>query len=87
MALLQIAEPGQAQAPHEHRLAAGIDTGRYRDIAGLPIDTEALAEFVAHGFMTRDGTGIAVTAKGRPVLNRLVLDLLARPRSRGASAA
>ena len=27
MALLQIAEPGQAQAPHEHRLAAGIDLG------------------------------------------------------------
>jgi molecular chaperone HscA len=27
MALLQIAEPGQAQAPHHHRLAAGIDLG------------------------------------------------------------
>ncbi|KRT54523.1 Fe-S protein assembly chaperone HscA [endosymbiont of Ridgeia piscesae] len=27
MALLQIAEPGQAQAPHQHRLAAGIDLG------------------------------------------------------------
>jgi molecular chaperone HscA len=27
MALLQIAEPGQAAAPHEHRLAAGIDLG------------------------------------------------------------
>ncbi len=27
MALLQIAEPGEAQAPHEHRLAAGIDLG------------------------------------------------------------
>lgn len=27
MALLQIAEPGQATAPHEHRLAAGIDLG------------------------------------------------------------
>ena len=27
MALLQIAEPGQAQAPHEHKLAAGIDLG------------------------------------------------------------
>ncbi|MET0066024.1 MAG: Fe-S protein assembly chaperone HscA [Candidatus Thiodiazotropha sp.] len=27
MALLQIAEPGQAQAPHEHRLSAGIDLG------------------------------------------------------------
>jgi molecular chaperone HscA len=27
MALLQIAEPGQAKAPHQHRLAAGIDLG------------------------------------------------------------
>ncbi|MEN8168255.1 MAG: Fe-S protein assembly chaperone HscA [Pseudomonadota bacterium] len=27
MALMQIAEPGQAQAPHQHRLAAGIDLG------------------------------------------------------------
>ncbi|MCW9079842.1 MAG: Hsp70 family protein, partial [Gammaproteobacteria bacterium] len=27
MALLQIAEPGQTAAPHQHRLAAGIDLG------------------------------------------------------------
>jgi len=27
MALLQISEPGQSAAPHEHRLAAGIDLG------------------------------------------------------------
>ncbi|MET0044530.1 MAG: Fe-S protein assembly chaperone HscA, partial [Candidatus Thiodiazotropha sp. 6PLUC3] len=27
MALLQIAEPGQAEAPHQHRLSAGIDLG------------------------------------------------------------
>ncbi|WP_392566336.1 Fe-S protein assembly chaperone HscA [Utexia brackfieldae] len=27
MALLQISEPGQFQAPHQHRLAAGIDLG------------------------------------------------------------
>ena len=27
MALLHIAEPGQAQAPHQHRLAVGIDLG------------------------------------------------------------
>ena len=27
MALLQIAEPGEATAPHQHRLAAGIDLG------------------------------------------------------------
>ncbi|MCA3017454.1 MAG: Hsp70 family protein, partial [Rhodocyclaceae bacterium] len=27
MALLQIAEPGESTAPHEHRLAVGIDLG------------------------------------------------------------
>ena len=27
MALLQIAEPGQSQAPHQHKLAVGIDLG------------------------------------------------------------
>src|SRR3982750_1779351 len=27
MALLQISEPGQSSAPHEHRLAVGIDLG------------------------------------------------------------
>ena len=27
MALLQIAEPGDSAAPHEHRLAVGIDLG------------------------------------------------------------
>ncbi|MGL4835374.1 MAG: Hsp70 family protein, partial [Shewanella sp.] len=27
MALLQIAEPGQSAAPHQHRLAVGIDLG------------------------------------------------------------
>ncbi len=27
MALLQISEPGQSAAPHQHRLAAGIDLG------------------------------------------------------------
>ena len=27
MALLQIAEPGQSAAPHQHRIAVGIDLG------------------------------------------------------------
>jgi molecular chaperone HscA len=27
MALFQIAEPGEAPAPHEHKLAVGIDLG------------------------------------------------------------
>ena len=41
MALLQIAEPGQSQAPHQHRLAIGIDLGTTHSLvatvqSGLP---------------------------------------------------
>jgi molecular chaperone HscA len=39
MALLQIAEPGMSTAPHEHRLAAGIDLGT----------TNSLVATVRHG--------------------------------------
>jgi molecular chaperone HscA len=42
MALLQIAEPGRAAAPHQHRLAVGIDLGTTNSLAatvrsGLPV--------------------------------------------------
>lgn len=48
MALLQISEPGQSTAPHEHRLAAGIDLGTTNSLvatvrSGLP-DTLADAK-------------------------------------------
>jgi molecular chaperone HscA len=41
MALLQIAEPGRAAAPHQHRLAVGIDLGTTNSLvatvrSGLP---------------------------------------------------
>ena len=39
MALLQIAEPGMSTAPHEHRLAVGIDLGT----------TNSLVATVRHG--------------------------------------
>ena len=39
MALLQIAEPGAATAPHQHRLAVGIDLGT----------TNSLVAAVRHG--------------------------------------
>ena len=42
MALLQIAEPGKAAAPHQHRLAVGIDLGTTNSLvatvrSGLPV--------------------------------------------------
>ena len=33
MALFQIAEPGLSAAPHEHRLAVGIDLGTTNSLA------------------------------------------------------
>ena len=42
MALLQIAEPGEAPAPHQHRLAVGIDLGTTNSLvatvrSGIPV--------------------------------------------------
>ncbi len=42
MALLQISEPGQSTAPHQHRLAAGIDLGTTNSLVatvrnGVPV--------------------------------------------------
>ena len=58
MALLQIAEPGQSQAPHQHRLAVGIDLGTTHSLvatlrSGLPqvlvdAEGEAIVPSVVH---------------------------------------
>ena len=45
MALLQIAEPGQSTAPHQHRLAAGISDGiGFGDNSKAALITRGLAE-------------------------------------------
>ncbi|MBO2637781.1 Fe-S protein assembly chaperone HscA [Shewanella algae] len=41
MALLQIAEPGQMAAPHQHRLAAGIDLGTTNSLVAAVRSSEA----------------------------------------------
>ncbi len=41
MALLQIAEPGQSTAPHQHRLAAGIDLGTTNSLVATVRSGEA----------------------------------------------
>ncbi len=41
MALLQIAEPGQSSAPHEHKLAAGIDLGTTNSLIASVRSSEA----------------------------------------------
>src|SRR5205807_10438450 len=57
MALLQISEPGQSPAPHEHRLAVGIDLGT----------TNSLVATVRSG-----ATTVLPDAQGRPLLPSIV---------------
>jgi molecular chaperone HscA len=57
MALLQISEPGQSAAPHEHRLAVGIDLGT----------TNSLVATVRSGVAT-----VLADAQGRPLLPSIV---------------
>ena len=57
MALLQISEPGQSPAPHEHRLAVGIDLGT----------TNSLVATVRSGVAT-----VLPDARGRPLLPSIV---------------
>ena len=57
MALLQISEPGQSAAPHEHRLAVGIDLGT----------TNSLVAAVRSGVAT-----VLADPQGRPLLPSIV---------------
>ena len=57
MALLQIAEPGQSTAPHQHRLAVGIDLGT----------TNSLVATVRSG-----AAAVLPDAQGRPLLPSIV---------------
>src|SRR5947208_4103871 len=57
MALLQISEPGMSPAPHEHRLAVGIDLGT----------TNSLVATVRSGVAT-----VLADAQGRPLLPSIV---------------
>jgi len=57
MALLQISEPGETTAPHQHRLAVGIDLGT----------TNSLVAAVRSGV-----AGVLADAEGRPLLPSIV---------------
>ena len=71
MALLQIAEPGQSAAPHQHRLAVGIDLGTTNSLVAavrsgvantLPDeeDKHALPSVVRY---TQDGVQVGLEAE------------------------
>ena len=56
MALLQISEPGQSAAPHQHRLAVGIDLGTTNSLVA------SVRSGVAETFADRDGEHLLPSA-------------------------
>ena len=67
MALFQIAEPGESAAPHEHKLAIGIDLGT----------TNSLVATV------RSGISVVLNDEQVPVAEKIfsIFERMARPRS------
>jgi len=49
MALLQIAEPGQSTAPHQHRIAVGIDLGTTHSLVATVRSGKAVVLADEHG--------------------------------------
>jgi oxygen-independent coproporphyrinogen-3 oxidase len=59
------------------RLSEGIDPARFADIGGRALDEQCIAMLAGEGLVQRDGARLAATAKGRLVLDRLILELAA----------
>jgi putative oxygen-independent coproporphyrinogen III oxidase len=60
------------------RLAEGIDTARYAEVSGRPLDPARIAALEEHGLVeTTDCGGLRVTLPGFPVLDAVVADLAA----------
>ena len=78
MALLQISEPGQSTAPHQHRLAAGIDLGTTNSLvasvkSGLPTVLEDSHGEAIFPSVVRYGEA-GVTAIGKPAREQAAAD-------------
>jgi putative oxygen-independent coproporphyrinogen III oxidase len=59
------------------RLSEGIDLGRLASLNGQRLADERVRALAGDGLLKRDGDRLAVTPKGRLVLNRLILELAA----------
>jgi oxygen-independent coproporphyrinogen-3 oxidase len=59
------------------RLAEGSDLNRYTSLKGDDLDAANLEEMLSGGFVSREGTKIKTTPKGRPLLNAVLRQLLA----------
>lgn len=70
MALLQIAEPGQSQAPHQHRLAVGIDLGTTNSLVATVRSgaADVLADLQGHRSVP---SVVRYSANAEPLVGRL----------------
>jgi oxygen-independent coproporphyrinogen-3 oxidase len=59
------------------RLSEGIDLARLAAIGGRSLDEARIGTLAREGLVERNGARLAVTSKGRLVLNRLILELAA----------
>jgi oxygen-independent coproporphyrinogen-3 oxidase len=59
------------------RLSEGIDLARLAAINGSVLDKGRVEALEVEGLLSRSGARLAATAKGRLVLNRLILELAA----------
>lgn len=58
------------------RLSEGIDTARFAELAGQPLDLDTVAHLGDIGMIRCDGTRLATTRAGRRVLNSVISALL-----------
>lgn len=69
MALLQIAEPGQSQAPHQHRLAVGIDLGTTNSLVATVRSGVADVLADAEGFRSVPSV-VSYKSEAQPLVGR-----------------
>ena len=82
MALLQIAEPGQSSAPHEHRIAIGIDLGTTHSLVATVLSGKAKVLHDEQGRVLLPADG-GNRQGGRPLRRNAVLsDLRGQVRGR-----
>lgn len=58
------------------RLVEGMDMERHARLSGSPLREARLQALEAEGLIRREGQRVAATAKGRPVLNALLAEIL-----------
>ncbi len=59
------------------RIDEGADLARSEAVRGRPLNPEALAWLIEQGLIARSGDHVRLTASGRPVANRIALELSA----------